>query len=52
MPNDKQVFLLALYFHDLVYDATSSSNEEDSQALFEKFSEEAALESSVKSAVS
>ncbi|CAM9669834.1 unnamed protein product [Choristocarpus tenellus] len=35
---------LAIFFHDLIYDPTSSTNEEDSACVFENFSVEAALE--------
>jgi predicted metal-dependent HD superfamily phosphohydrolase len=37
---DEQAILLAIFFHDAIYDPKSSSNEEDSALLFESFTEE------------
>jgi predicted metal-dependent HD superfamily phosphohydrolase len=39
-PYDTVAILLAIFFHDAVYDATSNSNEEDSASLFHSFATE------------
>ncbi|CBN78652.1 conserved unknown protein [Ectocarpus siliculosus] len=43
---------LAIFFHDVVYDPKSGSNEEDSEALFRKFSEAVGLSASDSTTVS
>ncbi|CAM9284856.1 unnamed protein product [Ascophyllum nodosum] len=43
---------LAIFFHDVVYDPKSTSNEEDSAALFQKFSEAAQMNPSDAETVS
>lgn len=37
---DNQVFLLAIFFHDAIYDAKSSTNESDSAILFQQFAKD------------
>ena len=43
--NERQAVLLAIFFHDAVYDATSATNEEDSAKLFQTFADEVQLSS-------
>jgi len=44
-PGELQVVLLAIFFHDVIYDARSATNEEDSAKLFESFAEEVRIPS-------
>lgn len=43
-PEDVSAVLLAIFFHDAVYDTKSSTNEEDSASLFESFADEAEID--------
>ncbi len=43
-PNDECAVAMAIFFHDLVYDAQSKTNEEDSAQLWRDFAREHALE--------
>ena len=48
---DLTLVVLSIFFHDAVYDGTSSTNEEDSAKLFETFAEELAVPPALKTAV-
>jgi len=48
----KQNFLLALWFHDAIYDPKKPDNEEQSAALFQQFASEAGLDKSQSDEVS
>jgi len=51
MPSDETPILLAIFFHDAIYDAKSGSNEEESAALFETFAREVTLSAEPSGAV-
>jgi predicted metal-dependent HD superfamily phosphohydrolase len=38
--DEEQAILLAIFFHDVIYDVHSGTNEEDSAVLFQKFADE------------
>lgn len=42
-PEDEQTILLAIFFHDAIYDPKSTTNEQDSVQLFREFAQNAAI---------
>lgn len=48
---DYQALVLAIFFHDVVYDPKSATNEEDSAKLFEAFCSNVGIEDELKSRV-
>lgn len=46
--DERLKFVLAIWFHDVVYDAQSSTNEEDSSKVFGEFASEAAVKDGVR----
>ena len=41
--NERKAIILAIFFHDAIYDAQSATNEEDSAKLFEEFADEVGI---------
>jgi predicted metal-dependent HD superfamily phosphohydrolase len=50
-PRDECAVAMAIFFHDLVYDARSKTNEEDSARLWEAFARDAKLEHALEARV-
>jgi predicted metal-dependent HD superfamily phosphohydrolase len=50
--NDEQAILLSIFFHDAIYDPTSTKNEEDSAVLFESFANDCKMIKSLQVKVS
>lgn len=48
---ESNIILLAIFFHDSIYDVHSTTNEEDSAKLFEKFANELALDQTLQKQV-
>ena len=51
MMSNRRVVELAIFFHDVIYNPRSASNEEDSAALFQRFANEVQLEAKDAAAV-